>query len=306
MGPHTGFMATHGRDRLRFETVDVFTDAGFSGNQLAVVLGGSDLSTGQMQQIAAEFGYSETSFVLPSEDDLHDARVRIFTPAHEVPFAGHPNVGTAFVLALESAAAEYRFLEGAGTVTVTVRRDEDGRATGARLRTPAPFRTGAVLDQALIAGCLGLTGADIRLDQHEPVVGSCGLPFLFVQLSEQDALARVRVDVDRLVALTDASEFTGVSVYALRGRDGERVELTQRVFAPGAGVPEDPATGSAASALACLRAEFDSGEPLWLIEQGQYIGRPSRIEATVSRQDEGLFAHVAGNCVSMMSGTIRV
>src|SRR5712672_308524 len=185
------------RDRMqrRYITVDVFTDRAFGGNPLAVVLDAGGLSTAQMQAIALEFNYSETTFVLPPQDPANDAQVRIFTVRYEIPFAGHPNVGTAFVLATQAAKppARLKFEEKAGLVPVEILTDEE-RAVGAELTAPQPLGKFTQLRAEQAAACLSLTSADIRSDRHPPQIVSVGLPFLVVEVASRDALQRARPD----------------------------------------------------------------------------------------------------------------
>src|SRR3981081_697504 len=161
----------------RYITVDVFTDRAFGGNPLAVVLDAGGLSTAQMQAIASEFNYSETTFVLPPQDSAHDARVRIFTVRAEIPFAGHPNVGTAFVLATQAKGPPARFLfeEGAGLVPVEI-LSEGGEVVGAELTAPHPLKKFTAFSAEQAAACISLTATDIRTDRHPPVIVSVGMP----------------------------------------------------------------------------------------------------------------------------------
>ena len=181
--------------RRRYVTVDVFTDRAFGGNPLAVVLDAEALSTAQMQAIAKEFNYSETTFVLPPRDAAHDAEVRIFTVNSEIPFAGHPNVGTAFVLASRAgkAKASLNFEEKAGLVPVEILR-ESGKVVGAELTAPQALKRMTEFGAEQAAACLSLSAADIRTDRHAPHVISAGLPFLSVELASREALRRARPD----------------------------------------------------------------------------------------------------------------
>ena len=182
---------------LTYETVDVFTNTAFGGNPLAVVFGAERLSTARMQAIATEFNYSETTFVLPPQNPAHTAQVRIFTPRIEVPFAGHPNVGTATVLARRGAifgapvGDRLVFEEAAGLVPIAILRD-GGRAVGATLTAPQPFQRLGGADITEVAACLGLRPSQIREDRHVPVVGTVGLPFLLVELADRAALEAAR------------------------------------------------------------------------------------------------------------------
>src|SRR5450756_1094804 len=179
----------------RYITVDVFTDRAFGGNPLAVVLDAGSLSTAQMQAIAVEFNYSETTFVLPPRDAAHDAQVRIFTVTREIPFAGHPNVGTAFVLAKQAATplARLKFEEGAGLVPVEI-LTEGGRVVGAELTAPQPLSRLTQFSAEQAAATVALSAADIRTDRHPPQIVSVGMPFLVVEVSSRDALQRARPD----------------------------------------------------------------------------------------------------------------
>ena len=181
-----------------FQTVDVFTDRKFGGNPLAVVTDAEGLTTEQMQAIAAEFNLAETTFVLPPKDPAHTAHVRIFTPKAEVPFAGHPNVGTAFVLARMGRVVgdALVFEEKAGLVPMELRR-EDGVVTAARLAAPQPLSIGEEIDVDFIAEACTVQASDIRIDSHRPCIASCGTPLVFVELdltrgAEQAATPRPR------------------------------------------------------------------------------------------------------------------
>src|SRR5450432_2020069 len=175
----------------RYVTVDVFTDRAFGGNPLAVVLDAGGLSTAQMQAIAVEFNYSETTFVLPPRDAAHDAQVRIFNVTAEMPFAGHPNVGTAFVLAAQAAKppARLRFEEIAGLVPVEI-LSEAGKVVGAELTAPQPFKRFTPFSAEQVAACISLSAADVRIDRHPPVIVSVGMPFLVAEVNSRESLRR--------------------------------------------------------------------------------------------------------------------
>src|SRR5260370_41289213 len=178
----------------RYITVDVFTDRAFGGNQLAVVLDAGGLSTAQMQAIAFEFNYSETTFVLPPRDGAHDAQVRIFTVTNEIPFAGHPNVGTAFVLATQASKPPARFLfeEAAGLVPVDI-LSERGKPVGAELTAPQPLKKLTSFGAEEAAACVSLSAAEIRMDRQAPQIVSVGVAFLVAGLAPRDALRRAHV-----------------------------------------------------------------------------------------------------------------
>lgn len=302
----------------RYVTVDVFTDTPFGGNPLAVVLDAEGLSTAQMQAIAAEFNYAETTFVLPPRDARHTARVRIFTPRIEVPFAGHPNVGTAFVLANQIVTTGGKspdgvvFEEDAGLVPLTI-LTEQGIVQGAELRAPQALVRGSALAVADAAACLALDPADIETGAHPPQVLSVGLGFLVVELRSREALRRARPDLERHEALLPPLGVDAVYAYALDAErsDGDHTVIHARTFAPLDGVPEDPATGSATAATIALRAQLAPhrpGERRWRLHQGVDMGRPSLLIGRTVLDRAGLPAevYVAGRCVPMLTGTFRL
>ncbi|MDF1794227.1 MAG: PhzF family phenazine biosynthesis protein [Thalassobaculaceae bacterium] len=297
---------------LTYETVDVFTDTAFGGNPLAVVFGGKDLSTERMQAIAIEFNYSETTFVLPPTDPANTAHVRIFTPTREVPFAGHPNVGTATVLAWRGAVfgraigAAVRFEEAAGLVPIAI-LNEGGRPVGAQLTVPQPFQRGEAVPATDIAACLGLDEQAIRIDRHPPVGGTVGLEFILVELTNRAALeaARpVRAEFETRLAHRPAYD---IHCY-VRATKGDAVDLRTRMFAPLDNIDEDPATGSANGALVGLLAELDGpadGSMSHRIAQGVEMGRPSLLLGEADRAGGVTTAiRVGGRCVAMMRGEI--
>ncbi len=198
---------------------DVFTDQPYAGNPLAVVPDATGLSDQRMQQIAREFNLSETTFVLPS-DTPGRWRVRIFTPAFEVPFAGHPNIGTAFVLAASGRCGDWRdprtlvFEEQAGEVPVTLSRDAEGMIWG-ELEAPEPLRLGETLSPAQVAPALGLSPEDIRTEVHAPQIASVGLPFLIVEAASANALRNAAVDIEALRQLMAGHETSFIHVYQI-------------------------------------------------------------------------------------------
>ncbi len=299
--------------RRRFVTCDVFTDTRFGGNPLAVVLDAEGLSGAQMQQVAREFNYSETTFVLPAEHG-HDRHVRIFTPAREVPFAGHPNVGTAFVLA---SLGEFGpvgdplvvvFEEVAGLVPVSVHRRET--RIWCELRAPEPLSLGPELPVEAVAEAVGLTPQDIVVDRHAPRVASVGLEFVVAELADRSALERARPDEAALRRLVAAGASTpDIHLYVASGADdADAVDLRTRMFAPFDGVHEDPATGSANCALVGLLASLDQadGERSWRIAQGVEMGRPSVLDARTARVDGAVTGvWIGGGSVLVSEGTIE-
>jgi trans-2,3-dihydro-3-hydroxyanthranilate isomerase len=293
-----------------FVTVDVFTDRRFGGNPLAVFPEAHGLTDAQMQAIAAEFNFSETTFVLPPDNPQHDARVRIFTPKAELPFAGHPNVGTGFVLArrMSRAPEHFTFEEGAGLVRVHPLRDPAGALSGARIAAPTSLSIGDAVPIELVAACAGLSADDVATGAHMPLIASVGTPFVIAELASVAALWRAAPD---LRAFRDAA--ARVPVFAVRFSlhlyarvDGEATRLRARMFAPLAGVIEDPATGSANAALAALLTSLAPGTNVTLaydIEQGEEMGRPSRLYATARKTGEGpVSASIAGDCVPVLRG----
>ncbi|WOH79225.1 PhzF family phenazine biosynthesis protein [Bradyrhizobium sp. BEA-2-5] len=297
----------------RYITVDVFTDRAFGGNQLAVVLDAGGLSTAQMQSIATEFNYSETTFVLPPRDKANDAEVRIFTPVRELPFAGHPNVGTAFVLASRAAKApaRLRFEEKAGLVPVEILSD-GGRVIGAELTAPQALQRTNEVSAAAAAACLSLTAADVKTDRHAPQVVSVGLPFLVVEIASREALKRARPDAAAFARTLAEIGRDVVYFYTSDVPASEQpLDLQARMFHPGAsGLSEDPATGSATAACAALLADIDparDGELRLRIGQGVDMGRPSLLLTRVRKQAGAINSvHVGGGCVKMMEGTLNV
>ena len=296
--------------RRRFVTVDVFTDRPFGGNPLAVVLDTEGLSAAAMQSVAREFGYSETTFVLPPADPAHAARVRIFTPTTEIPFAGHPNVGTAMVLAwhgLPSGAAagdRLVFEEAAGLVPLTLARDGSGRVVRAELTAPEPLRMLGPVAAEDVAACLSLPVAAVR---HPPVVASVGLPFILAELDGPAALSAARGDVAAFRRVLPQHGCDAIFLYVVEAAPPARLSVRARMFAPLDDIPEDPATGSASAALAALLGERSGGEAVEIdITQGEDMGRPSRIAASAARTPRGWIAKVAGTCVEVMEGTIDV
>jgi trans-2,3-dihydro-3-hydroxyanthranilate isomerase len=294
----------------RYVTADVFTDEKFKGNPVAVVLDAEGLSTTQMQAIAVEFGYSETTFVLPPRHPANTAWVRIFTPSREIPFAGHPNIGTAFVLAARAALGQAPlqdrlvFEEAAGLVPVTQLK-ENGKLVGAELIAPEPLARLSQVPQDRVAACLSLDPADILIDAHPPQVASVGLPFVVVELASRDALRRC---TPNLVAYKGLLPIDGaVSIYAYTrdaGRDATNsdFDLQARMFTPR--MTEDPATGSATGAMAALVAEVRGVSELVLrVGQGVDMGRPSVLIASVDIDNGKPRVRIGGKCVSVMEGS---
>ena len=287
--------------KVPFQTVDVFTDRKFGGNPLAVIPDARGLSTEQMQSIAAEFNLAETTFVLPPKDPKHTAQVRIFTPKSELPFAGHPNVGTAFVLArLSRPGDRFVFEEKAGLVPLDLTR-ENGTVVAARLAAPQPLTLGETVSAEIVGQAVGLQPSDFV---GQPVIASTGNNFLFAELRSRETLKAASYNIEVFRKHLPMERTIGVHLYVTAP------EIQSRMFAPLFGVPEDPATGSANVTLIGLLALRDPRADLTLsqtIGQGVDMGRPSVLEATAEKKAGKVVAtYIGGRCVPMLSGTIEI
>lgn len=283
-----------------FVTVDVFTEQRFGGNALAVFTDAAGIPVSALQPLASELNLSETTYVLPPDDPAHAARVRIFTRTSELDFAGHPMVGTAFVLADRARGGRLAFEVRAGVVEVELRRGADGRVGGAAITAPLPLEVGANHPVESIAACLGLTVGDLVTGHHEPVEASMGNRFVIAEV-RAEALAQAAPDVAAFrrahAARPDLARLA-VLAYA---RDGEDVRC--RMFSPLSGTPEDAATGSANLALAGLLLELSGGDRrVFTSQQGVEMGRPSRLELEAWRSHDGIRAKVGGGCVPVLRG----
>lgn len=295
--------------RRRYATADVFTEACLSGNPVAVVLDAQGLTTGQMQALAAEFNYIETTFVLPPASPDHTAEVRIFTPDREIPFAGHPNIGTAFLLARAWVAAEgttpdrFVFEEAAGLVEIELKR-RGGEVVGAELLSPQPLSRHATVDLVSAAACLGLPAAAVRTDAHPPQVISVGLPFLVLELISREALRQarpVRLAYDAVLPLDGAKSIYAYARGAGRASDPDGCDLHARMFT--SRLVEDPATGSATGAVAALLAALSSEDVSLRVQQGEDMRRPCMLLTRTARAADGIRVHVGGYCAAMFAGT---
>ena len=290
-----------------FVTLDVFTDRAFGGNPLAVFPDARGLSDAAMQALAAEFNLSETTFVLPPEDPAHTARVRIFNRTAEMPFAGHPNVGTGYVLAEAGRDRDgvLLFEEPAGLVAVQVDRAPGGAVTGARIAAPQPLSLGAELPAAAVASCAGLDVRDIVIDAHRPVLASVGIGFVMAEVSAA-ALTRAAPDLRAFQRTCAAHPWLGDRLALhLYAQDGDR--LRARMFAPLSGTVEDPATGSAnATLIALLLSLTDAPDRRAEVVQGVEMGRPSLLHVAARRDRDGIRASVGGRCVPMLRGEATV
>jgi len=298
-----------------FCTLDVFTDTRFGGNQLAVFPDARGLDSDQMATIAREFNLSETAFVLPPDDPAHTRRVRIFTPAGELPFAGHPTIGTAHALAalghipLTGDLTRIVFEEGVGPVPVSI-RSRGGVPTFAELSVAKLPETGAPPpSRSALAELLSIEVADLTGGTWSPQSVSTGVPFLFIPVRDRNVLKRARIKLDRWEAILKASWAPEVFVFS---RDPERdgSHIRARMFAPGLGIGEDSATGSAAAALGGYLGARDAakdGTLRWVVEQGFEMGRPSILEVEADKADGKITAiRVGGASVMVSRGEMEV
>ena len=299
--------------RYHFFTLDVFTGRPFGGNPLAVVLDAERLNGGQMQAIAAEFNLSETVFVLPPARAHGAKKLRIFTPRTELPFAGHPTVGTAFLLAklglvlLDTADPVIVLEEGVGNVAVAVQHGPDG-PIATRMSVPKMPEPGPEPPPAReLAAMLSLSLDDL-LPGRLPRAYSCGVPFLFVPVRDREAIARAKIRPDLWEKTVSGWWASSVFVFTFDTEIPE-AQVHARMFAPAFGIVEDPATGGAASALAGYLCDQEGrdGSFRWQIEQGFEMGRPSLIELEADRSDGAITAvRVGGRSVLMSEGWINV
>jgi trans-2,3-dihydro-3-hydroxyanthranilate isomerase len=300
---------------IAFYTADVFTGEMFGGNQLAVFPAPGGLDARLMQAIARELNLSETVFVFPADDLTHTRKLRIFTPGTELPFAGHPTLGTAFVLAsigelaLNGASTSIVFEEAVGPIPVTIRA-EGGRPSYCELtvaRLPEFGPPPPPVDE--IAAVLSLSPEEIRRDGFSRGAASCGVPFFFVPLRDEEALARARLDLS--VWERSFSHWWAPHLYPFvetAGRNG--ADIRARMFAPEMGIVEDPATGAAAAALAGYLAATrppGNGTLRWVVDQGIEMGRPSRMHVECDRDGDRVVAvRLGGSAVMVAEGTLAV
>ena len=298
---------------FRFVQVDVFTERVFGGNPLAVVFDAAGLSEAEMQAVAREMNCSETTFLLPPTRPECAARVRIFTPARELPFAGHPTIGTAWVLATEKLLPQdcrrFNLEEGIGPVEVTLEGDPV-RPTRLWMRHGEARFGPELTERAGFARALGLTEADL-LPGAPVCTGSTGNAFLFIPLRDREVVDRARLDVPALLAAQGEGPNVGVFVFA-PDPDPEAYRVYSRMFAPHtSGIPEDPATGSASGPLGAYLVERGLVAPADTLsivsEQGTRMGRPSFIRIQIGmragRVSEIL---VGGSVVPVIEGRLRV
>ena len=263
-------------------------------------LSGGRIPEGLLQPLASELNLSETTFVLPPDDPAHAARVRIFNRSSEFDFAGHPMVGTAYVLADRARDGRLTFEVRAGVVNVELRCDAAGEVRGAAITAPRALEVGADHAAGLVAACLQIPVEDVLTEHHQPVEASMGNAFVVVEV-KPDALAQATPDAAAFRRAHAARPSLGRLALLAYTRDGEDVRC--RMFSPLTGTPEDPATGSANMALGgLLLALADEDRLVFTSVQGVEIGRPSRLELEAWRADDGIRASVAGSCVPVLRG----
>ncbi|MBS7809530.1 PhzF family phenazine biosynthesis protein [Roseococcus pinisoli] len=291
---------------FRYVTLDVFTHRRFGGNQLAVFPDARGMTDAEMQSLAAEMNYSETTFVLPPADPAHTARVRIFHRTAEMPFAGHPNVGTAFVLADRAVDDVLRFEEIAGLVEIRLTRDAAGAVTSATVAAPQSLKIGGEMPVEIAAACAGIPPEGVVTTRHAPTIASDGgNPRLVFEVTPE-AMAAASPDIAAFRRAVETTPALGgkLSLYLYRP---EGTGLRTRMFSPLAGTWEDAATGSAATPLAGFLLHLSGAENgAWEITQGVEMGRPSVLHTTARRTPEGIRATVGGGCVRMFEGSVTL
>jgi trans-2,3-dihydro-3-hydroxyanthranilate isomerase len=302
--------------KLRYHLIDVFTDRAFGGNQLAVFTDVEDVSSKMMQSIAKELNLSETTFVLPPNDHSNHYRVRIFAPAVELPMAGHPTIGTSFVLARNRMIERceritmLRLEERVGTIPVTIEWD-DGQPDFIEMSQPLPTFGSRFTDTGVIAEMLSLD-EDAITDTNLPLeVVSCGVPFLFVPLRDLQAARSIRFRLDVWEKVLRDYEAPHIFVFT-KDTEVEGSTVHSRMFAPASGISEDPATGGASGPLGCYlvrhRVLPAAGKIECVSEQGLEMGRPSFIKIRVEQNKEGEITAVSvgGRCHSMGEGYFEI
>lgn len=295
----------------RYKVFDVFTERPLAGNPLAVVLDSDGLDSAAMQSIAREFNLSETVFVLPAESAAHSARIRIFTPAQELPFAGHPTVGAAICLARErhsgpgSQDAVIVLEEKVGAVRCGVKLN--GAAGFAEFDCPKlPAVAGTSEPKEFLAAALSFAPAEIGFENHVPSVWSAGVLYHLVPVRNMSVLAQAAPNRQ---AWAPAFGKEAAFLYT-RETEGHDHSFRARMFAPEAGIVEDPATGSAVAAFAGAVKDFDAlpdGDHAAIIEQGFEMGRPSLIRLGMTVEGGALTAvRIGGHAVEVMDGSLRM
>lgn len=297
--------------RRRFFTLDVFTRTALTGNPLAVVLDSDGLDDKAMQAIAREFNLAETVFVFAPSDPSHRAALRIFTPATELPFAGHPTIGTAVLLASLDGrqTSAFGLEEKIGTVACHVSHDEAGLAEAVFTLPRLPEKLGETASYAMIAEALGINDHEIGFDHHQPMIASAGVGFNFIPLKTKDAVTRAGMRGANWEQAFKAAGRPNVFVYTRETVvDGHHFHA--RMFAPHLGVSEDPATGSAVAAFARVIMDHEhpaDGPHHIVVEQGYAMGRPSQITLEMDVAKGALTsARIRGSAVIVCEGILRI
>lgn len=298
----------------KFHTYDVFTDKALTGNGLAIVEGAEGLETDTMQAIAREFNLSETVFLFPPENETHSARVRIFTPGRELPFAGHPTVGTGIFLAMQKLGKVTReedaiivLEENVGPVRCGVRLRPD-EAPFAEFDVPSlPTETGTAGSSDEIAAALGLQPEEISFENHVPTIYSAGNPFTFVPVRNLDVIGRARIASQHWDTAFRPDTNPAAFIYT-RETINHDAAFHARMFWPAIGISEDPATGSAAAAFAAVILRFDElldGTYTGIVEQGYEMGRPSQMFLEIEVKGGALDGiRIGGHAVPLLSGKL--
>lgn len=290
--------------KLNYLLLDVFSRKRFGGNPLAVVLKADGLMDDQMQTIAREFNLSETVFVCKPKSERHAAALRIFTPSVELPFAGHPTVGTAVALALSERTTALRLEEKIGVVTCVVER-LDKHLGKARFALPMlPEEVGKSPASQAIADTLGLEADEIGCGLYQPGLFSAGVPFYLVPVRDPDCLRRIKLERR---GWDEVYPVGRGAVYAFTETPGESGnDFAARMFAPGLGIAEDPATGAAAAALLGLIARHTApGQHEFALRQGHEMGRPSLIELQVRKDgDQLVHGGIGGHAILVGEGVL--
>ena len=281
--------------KLRFRMIDVFTEVRFGGNPLGVFFDADEIDAAIMQTMARELNMSEIVFLSRPTDPANTARVRIFTPELEIAFAGHPNVGVGWALAEDGLTGPFRLEQPAGIVTVEV--DDDPTVRRCRIAAPKTLQLGEAPDRTLVAPCASLQQDEIGM----PRLASVGLATLCVEVS-REVLDRALCDPAAFARLAmQRPDLADICLLMLYTRDQRRINA--RMFAPLSGTIEDPATGSAAAALAALLlAESKDDQLILEVTQGVKMGRPSEMQVEARRTPDGIRAWVGGACVPVLSG----
>ena len=297
--------------KYKYFICDVFTKKRFGGNPLAVLPEAEGLTDKKMQQIAREFNFSESSFVFPPENG-NTRKVRIYTPDVEVPFAGHPNIGTAFVLASSGMIGDFHesteiiFEEKAGLVPIYLKKLDDG-SIWCELQAPEKLSIGKTVSAEDLALAISQDSGDIIADTHPPQFASVGLPFVIAELKDTQTLELASVNIEGFKKLASQYNTRFTLIYT---RSNDEFDVRTRMFAPFDGMPEDPATGSANCALGGLLTHYNdsaSGDFEWRIAQGVEMGRPSHLKARTQKKDGKVTAtYIGGNSVMISEGIIFV